>query len=214
MNSNSKISSSPLNPSNKPFAEIIESSLHNFKAQSWEWDIMPSFGSLIMVESDRRKIFGLVHDIQTGSMDPVRSPFPYKKTYAELKAEQPQIFEFLKTSFICINLGYQEKGTIYYTLCPEPPKIHSFIHPVDRELYQQFFASEQFLHLLFGVAHQIINIDELLLAIIRNLAQMELLSDVKINKLIEAFSLLTGNDYRRLKLFLGRAEKILGRYTS
>lgn len=161
------------------------------------------------MESNRRKIFGMVHQIQTGSMDPVRSPFPYQKTQEELMAEQPQIFEFLKTTFDCITLGYQEKGKINYLMAPEPPKIHSFVQPVARELYQQFFASEQFLHVLFGLAHQIINIDELLLAILRNLSEMDLLSEEKINKLVESFSLLTGNDYRRLKLFLGRAEKII-----
>ena len=150
-----------------------------------------------------------MHQIQTGSMDPVRSPFPYQKTQEELMAEQPQIFEFLKTTFDCITLGYQEKGKIHYLMTPEPPKIHTFVLPVDRELYQQFFASEQFLHVLFGLAHQIINIDELLLAILRNLSELDLISEEKINKLVESFSLLTGNDYRRLKLFLGRAEKII-----
>ncbi len=178
-------------------------------AQSWEWDTFPSFGSLLVVESNRKKIFGIVHQIKTGSMDPVRYPFPYKKTHEELAAEQPQIFEFLKTSFDCITLGYQEKGTINYLIAPEPPKIHSFVTHTPQELYQQFFASEQFLHVLFGHSNQILNIDELLLAILRNLSERGLMSEAKINKLVESFSLLTGNDYRRLKLFLQRAEKII-----
>src|SRR5579862_8462004 len=59
------------------FAEVIEGSLTGWLAQSWSWDIFPSFGSLVTVESRKRTIFGIVHQVQTGSMDPLRYPFPY-----------------------------------------------------------------------------------------------------------------------------------------
>ena len=94
----------------KPFAEIIESSLQTFLGQCWAWNKMPQFGSLVVVENGLKPIFGVVYQIQTGSMDPVRYPFPYQKTHEELLAQQPQIFEFLKTTFSCLSLGYQRKG--------------------------------------------------------------------------------------------------------
>ena len=80
------------------FSEVIDSSLHGFTAQSWQWDDFPAFGQLVTVQSGTRTLFGIVYQVHTGSMDPVRYPFPYQKTEAELLAEQPQIFEFLKTA--------------------------------------------------------------------------------------------------------------------
>lgn len=191
------------------FAEIIESSLQGWLAQSWQWNTFPTFGSILKVQSNTRTMYGIVHQIQTGSMDPVRYPFAYQKTEEELLAEQPQIFEFLKTSFSCLILGYQEKGHIYYQVTPEPPKIHSFVYPLDKENLKQFFINEQYLHMLFNSANQMINIDELLLALLKNLSELNILTQTHIEAMIENFNLHTGNDYRRLKLFLQRAQPLL-----
>ena len=128
----------------KPCAEIIESSLSTWLAQSWEWRTSPAFGSLVVVEHKPYTHFGIVHQIQTGSMDPVRYPFAYQKTEEELLREQPQIFEFLKTTFSCVFMGYQEKGTIFYQLPPEPPRIHAFVALANAHHYKHFFAHEQY----------------------------------------------------------------------
>lgn len=195
--------------SNKPFAEVIESSLDGWLAQTWQWDHFPSFGSLVTVASGKRTLFGIVHQVKTGSMDPVRFPMAYQKTEDELLLEQPQIFEFLKTTFSCLTLGYLEKGRIFYQLAPEPPKIHTFVSPVTPELGKRFFYSERYLHVLFGQASQLSNLDELLLAILKQLASLKALSPETIGDFAQSFSLLTGNDYRRLKLFLLRAQQFV-----
>ncbi len=190
------------------FAEIIESSLQEFTAQCWQWDRIPHFGSLVTVTTKRRTLFGIVHSIKTGSMDPLRYPFPYKKTEEELLREQPQIFEFLKTNFTCLGLGYSEQGKLFYLTSPEPPKIHAFVQEATKEQYQQFFSNEHYLHLLFS--HQTLgSLDELLLACLKNLNELNLLTPEKTATFIETFALLTGNDYRRLKLFLQRANPII-----
>lgn len=194
---------------NKPFAEVIESSLHGWLSQCWQWNQFPYFGSLVTVQTKKRTLFGIVHQIQTGSMDPTRYPFPYKKTEEELLQEQPQIFEFLKTTFSCLTIGYQEHNKIFYLLAPEPPQIHSFVEPASHILSTNFFSNEQYLHLLFSLAHQVFNIDELLLAILKYQTAGNMVTHEKINTFIQTFSLLTGNDYRRLKLFLQRAEQIV-----
>jgi len=193
---------------NNAFAEIIESSLQGWLAQSWQWNTFPQFGSLIVVETKKRTIFGVVYQIQTGSMEPMRYPFPYQKTEEELLREQPQIFEFLKTTFSCLAIGYQEKGKIFYLAAPEPPQIHSFVAPMPSDTAKQFLCSERYLHLLFG-ANQLFNVDELLLAILKQQAELDMLSSDKVTTFINTYSLLTGNDYRRLKLFLQRVEPIV-----
>lgn len=193
----------------KAFAEVIESSLTGWVAQSWQWDHFPTFGSLVLIEGKTRNHFGIVHQVQTGSMDPMRSPFPYQKTEEELRREQPQIFEFLKTTFSCITVGYQEKKSIHYLLAPEPPKIHAFVAPVNTEEKKNFFSSEKYLHLLFGLSNQIFNMDELILAIFRHYAELGILTSEKLNSCMQTYSLLTGNDYRRIKLFMQRIEPIM-----
>ena len=191
------------------FAEVMESNLFEWKAQSWNWNNSPSFGSLVVTTHNSLKIFGIVHTIQTGSMDSARYPTPYQKTEEELQAEQPQIFEFLQTTFTCITIGYQENNKIFYHLPEKPPKIHAFVENASDQLYKQFFAQEQFLHLLFNLSNQIFNLDELLLALLKQLQQKNILSEQNLNDFIETFAILSKNDYQKLKIFLQRANKLL-----
>jgi len=197
----------------QPFAEVIQSSLELFLAQSWSWDQPPSFGSLVTVTDKRRTIFGLVHQIATGSIDPGRQPFAYQKSHEELQAEQPQLFEMLKTTFSCLTLGYQEKNkpTIFYLLAPQPPLIHSFVAPASPEFAQRFFSKMDYLHLLFGASAHLNNLDDLLLALLKQHHERALLNADYLDRFIETFSLLSGNDYRRLKQFLQRAEPFFKR---
>lgn len=192
------------------FAEIIESCLDHFLAQSWEWNFFPNFGSLVQVETKELLVFGVVCQIQTGSMDPMRYPFPYKKTEEELLKEQPQIFEFLKTFFRVQIVGYLPKDSknICYILPTNPCKIHAFVKNTPQNISKDFFSKPDYLHLLFSFANQIPNLDELLVAIINNLSVQKLMDQKKLDSFCQTFSLLTGNDYRRLKTFLKRVENI------
>jgi len=199
------------NSTSKPFAEVIESSLQGWLAQSWEWNSFPAFGSLVTIQTKKRQLFGIVHQIQTGSMEPMRHPFPYQKTEEELLQEQPQIFEFLKTTFSCLTLGYCQDYKISYLLAPEPPQIHSFVSMACKELSMQFFSNEHYLHLVFNAVGQLFNLEELLLAMLKQQSIMGILNESKLTHFIESFSLLTGNDYRRLKLFLQRVEPIISK---
>ena len=190
------------------FAEVIESSLDNFLSQCWQWDFFPEFGSLIQVKNENKIILGVVTQIQTGSMDPMRYPFAYQKTEEELIEQQPQIFEFLKTTFKVQVLGYSEKNRIFYQLPPKPCKIHSFIKNADKELSSIFFSKQDFLYMLFGYSNQITNLDELLVAILKKTNEKNELTTSKLDDFCQTFSILTGNDYRRMKLFLRRIESL------
>lgn len=198
---------------NKAFAEIIESTLSSWVAQSWQWDCFPEFGALVTITGSGITHVGIVHAINTGSSDPSRAPIPYQKTEEQLLKEQPQIFSFLKTTFTVLPLGHLEKGAIRYQLPPHPPKIHAFVQSADAHLCKQFFAHQQYLHLMFSLSTQILYIDELLLALLKQQAALGLLNPERVTALIETIALLTGNDYRRLKLFLQRAQPIITRST-
>jgi len=193
-----------------PFAEVVESSLEMMTAQSWQWDVFPRFGSLMHIPGEQI-ILGVVTHISTGSMDPMRYPFPYQKTESELMAEQPQIFEFLKTTFKIQVVGFADTATqkIYYMVPSKPAKIHSFVQQAPAPLVKQFFSRPDFTHLLFAFQNQLPNIDELLLVILKELGDHKLLTPSFLDEFYQTLSLLSGNDYRRLKLFLKRIEQTL-----
>lgn len=191
------------------FAEVVESSVNSFTAQCWKWDNFPNFGSLILVEEKEKTLLGLVTNISTGSLDANRYPFTYQKTLEELQEEQPQIFEFLKTTFKVLVVGYIENSKIRYLLPPTPAKIHSFVSFPSKKVINDFFSSFDFLHLIFSNEAVIINIDELLLALLHYLSNEGLLNELKLIEFSDRLSLLTGNDYRRLKLFLYRAQQLI-----
>lgn len=190
--------------SNKPFAEIINSSIVKWTAQCWEWDYFPSFGSLIAIEGEKKTLIGIVFHTETGSLDPGRTPFIYQKTEQELRQEQPHIFAFLKTSFSCLPLGYYERGHIRYLLPPQPPKIHAFVVPLPHDMQALFFASCSYAPLLFALQHEIFNIDELLLALLAWQASHNFVTHERVIEFMNMYSLLTGNEYRRLKTFTQR----------
>lgn len=198
------------NSTNKPFAEIVQSSLQSWTAQSWQWDQFPTYGSLTIIEQAQMHYIGLVYEVMTGSMDSSRYPFPFKKSEQELKAEQPQIFEFLRTTFSCLTLGYVHKGVIRYSAPPQPAKMHAFVYPISHELQQRFYSSDQYLHRLFGMGNLITNLDDLLLAQLHERQMSHGLSKESMQKFLHTYSLLTGNDYRRMKLFLERAPHEFG----
>ncbi len=189
-----------------PFAEVVESYMDHYTAHCWQWNQFPTFGSLVEVPADQHTTLGIVSATQTGSIDPMRTPFPYQKTEAELMAEQPQIFAFLKTTFTVQVVGYLQDNKVHYMLPPTPCKIHAFVTPSSQQTVAHFFKQPDFLNLIFAFAQNVPNVDELLLAIVRQLNQQGLLTHVALDSFCQTYSLLTGNDYRRLKLFLKRVE--------
>lgn len=194
---------------NKPFAEIVESSLHEWTAQSWQWNDAPTYGSLVTIEQGPLTLIGLVYEVSTGSMDPSRYPFAYQKTEEELLKEQPQIFEFLKTTFSCLAMGYYQKGKIHHLAPNTPAKIHSFVQPISSDLSKRFFANDQYIHRIFGMSHKVANIDELLLAILHHQKINTDSNNTNMLQFMDTYSLLAGNDYRRIKLFLQRVTESL-----
>lgn len=194
---------------NKPFAEIIISSLQHWTAQSWQWDERPLFASLMVVEDKEQTIFGLVYSIETGSWQTERTPFPYQKTEEELLRDQPHIFEFLRTAFTCLTVGHQKKeGPLVYQYAPQPPKIHAFVRRATPDEAQAFFADDRYVTMIFAAQNEQCNLDELLLALLKARTATNSLSQDQFKKFIDTYCLLTGNDYRRLKLFLHRAQPL------
>jgi hypothetical protein len=193
------------------FAEVIDSRLESFVAQCWQWNVMPNFGSLVEVTNKETIFFGVVVGIKTGSSDPVRQAFVYKKTEEELMAEQPQIFEFLQTTFDVYILGYKTSKNckVFYVIPPRPCTIHSFVRCASVDIFCNFFSKSDFLYVLFSLQGNVAVIDDVLLAILKNLRLNGKLTKDFLDNLYQVFSLLTSSDYKRVKIFLRRLEEIL-----
>lgn len=190
------------------FAEAIHSSLIQYKAQSWAWNIFPSFGTLVVTENKQQKIFGIVHAITTGSNDPIRQPFAFQKTEEELLAEQPQIFEFLSTHFEVIITGFIKDDRLVYHLPPHPPQMHSFVRNATPQEYAMFASSTHFLHMIFNASDTICNTDELILALLNHSIEQKFFSSHLLEEYIETITQLTKHDYQRLKTLLQRIQHI------
>ena len=193
------------------FAEVLQTTIDTWQGQCWQWDIMPEFGALITVPCQDRIMFGIIYAITTSPIDAIRQPVAYQKTQEELAKEQPQIFEFLTTSFSCLALGYQEKNKIFYNLPPQPPKIHSFVHHATDQQYADFFSHEQFLYLLFNSKIPL-NIQELLLAVIQHQLKRKCMTKNRLSSFVEAFFMLNKNNYLQTKMFLSRLEQLVSNY--
>jgi len=107
--------------------EVIESSTAEFTAESRVLHGAPPFGAYVKIDG-YPMIYAITYNISTQSIEPNRRPTAYGKTEDELRLEQPQIFELLRTEFNCLIIGYEDETGIYQNLPPHPPKIHNFVH--------------------------------------------------------------------------------------
>ena len=188
--------------------EVVSSSLSMWSTQAWQWDNYPEFGSVICLQDGQIDLFGVVYCIRTGSDDPVRQAFAYQKTTAELQQEQPQIFEFLKTDFSAAPICFRSAAVFTYAMPPRPPKLHTFVRMATKIEMLELLNSANALHALFAQYQKIEYFEELLLAFLRYLANDNLVSRTLLLQVTEQLSLVTANDYRRLKMFMDRVGQI------
>lgn len=192
----------------KAFGEIIESNLDQWIAQAWKWDVFPNAGMLVVAETSTEKVFGIITKLETGSIDPNRTPFAYQKTEEELLREQPHIFTYLMTRCSCITVGFSPKtsdGTVMYHQVPRPPKIHTFVRPAEAEEKKLFFGAHDYLYLLFKALPREL-CDEILLALIREEGEYFDKKEQKYLDFFKTYAHLINHEYARLRRFASRAE--------
>ena len=199
-----------MNLNNKTFcAEVISSNLGQVTIVAWQHDQPFAYGSLVAIEQSTKIIYAVISGTMIGSDDPSRKPFAYKLSKEELAHQQPQIFSVIQTTMTGMVVGYEQGDTICHMVAPEPAEIHSFVRPATSQEVQRFVIKPTYLQLLFSANSALNNVDELLLALVRYLKSQSALSPSSLQDLVGTYSLLTGNDYRRLKLLLSRMQQLL-----
>ena len=130
----------PLVPKQKKVGEIISSNTTSFIAQCIKEESeqltlpqSPYFGSFVKAQGEELgfDIIAVVYEISTGSIDTVHRPTAMNMTRAELRKQQPQIFDLLKTDFSAIVIGYMQNDKMYQHIPPHPPQIHDFVFTCD-----------------------------------------------------------------------------------
>ncbi|MCS7253716.1 MAG: hypothetical protein RMK18_02975 [Armatimonadota bacterium] len=184
--------------------EVIESCTTEFVAQCCKLHTSPPFGSLVRVESEP-PIYALVYEIITHSIDPTRRPMAYGKTEEELREEQPQIFELLKTDFRGLIVGYEFEGAMRQALPPIPPKLHSFVYECDSDEVRRFTEEFDYLRLISASGKGIR--DELLIAACRHAWEAHDYDHAYLVSVGKELSRLIKDDYDRLRSILRRISK-------
>jgi hypothetical protein len=124
----------------KKVGEIISSNTISFTSQciKEESDRLtlpqaPYFGSFVIAQGEELgfDILAVVSEISSKSIDSVHQPVAMNMTKEELRMNQPQIFDLLRTDFSAITIGYILNDKVFHYIPPHPPQIHDFVFSCD-----------------------------------------------------------------------------------
>jgi len=181
--------------------EIVEASTKRFVAQSVSIGEAPSFGYFIKTDS-QPVVYGLVYEILTQSREPGRRPIAHGMTIDELRREQPQIFELLKTEFHALVISYSEEEKIRFSLPPLPPPIHSFVYPCTKEEVEKLTSEDFFLRTIVSSSN--VPIDELIISSLRYAHNARSCDNEYVIRMGKSLARIFKDDYDRLNSILRR----------
>ncbi|MCE2450206.1 MAG: hypothetical protein J4F35_18085 [Candidatus Latescibacteria bacterium] len=181
--------------------EVVESSTTELIAQARELHSAPSFGQFVRVEA-AMPVVGIVFNVFTHSIEPNRRPTAYGKTEEELRLEQPQIFELLRTEFQALVIGYLDGDEAVQILPPQPAHIHSFAYLCSDEQVRAFTRSDDYLRSILNTSK--IPTDELVIAVLRHTVRAHAHAPSYLVQMGKELSRLLSDDYDRLSSIIRR----------
>lgn len=191
----------PVDTAVEYIGEVIESSTSQFLAESRELNGPPPFGSFVKTGSEPN-VYGLVFNVSTHSIEPNRRPTAYGKTEQELRMEQPQIFELLKTEFEAVIVGHRDERGPRQVLPPQPPGIHSFVHPCTEAEVKALTGNGDFMRSILNGCR--LPTDDLIIASVRNAWQARGFDMPYLVALGKDLCRLIRDDYDRLSSIMRR----------
>ncbi len=187
--------------------EVVSSTISACIAHCWNWKVVAPYGSLVYVDYQGYRLFGIVYQAQAGVDQDNHRAYAHGLELHQLEKEQPQIFHFLQTKLSILMVGYEYNSVVYYCNCPFPAPVHGFITLADPEVLHKFTAHPDYLHLLLCAPAQIAQPDELILALVRYQKEQQVLTDEKLVELTRHVWRLFAGDYNRLSVLTQRLEQ-------
>lgn len=181
--------------------EVIESGTKGFVARSQNVGESPHFGCFVKTKEEP-VVYGLVYEILTESKEPGRKPNTYGMPIEELRREQPQIFELLKTEFHVLVIAYCEDEKVRFSLPPLPPPIHSFVYECEKQEVEKLTLQDFFLRTIFSSPN--VPIDDLIIASLRHAQDSRESDKDYIVKMGKSLARIFRDDYERLSSVLRR----------
>jgi len=186
--------------------EVIESSTCELTAQAHQLHGAPAFGRFVIVDGEA-PIVGIVYNAYTQSVEANRRPTAYGKTETELRLEQPQIFELLRTYFQVLVIGYLDAGQPVPILPPQPARIHSFVRLCGDDQVRACTENDEFMRCISNGART--PTDDLLIACLRHAIQCRPGDRAYLVRMGKDLSRLLRDDYDRLSSVMRRLSAAL-----
>ena len=112
-------------------------------------------------------LYALVYSATTGSLEPGRRAAAYGLDEAQLREEQPQIFDLLATEFSALHVGFMREGRLRPYLPSRPPRLHAMVEACSREETCALTDTPDLLRTLLGATAEV-SADELIAACLRD----------------------------------------------
>lgn len=190
-------------------AEVIASSTGAFTAEAYRGAEVPAFGSWVRVKHENgTEVFGLVSRVEVGSVDPHRRAIAMGRTPEELRREMPHVLELIRVTLSAQTVAYRDiAGQVRQTLPPSPPALHSFVEACTPEEVCTLGAPYDFLRTLARNTDPSVPVDDLLVAVLRQVYDANARNREGEQALVEAgrvLSRLLNDDHERLHSILRR----------
>jgi hypothetical protein len=150
-------------------------------------------------------LYALVTEAATGSVEPGRRPAAYGLSEAQLREEQPQIFDLLATTFSAVHIGYARAGRFRPHLPPRPPRLHAFVTECTPEEIRALTDAPDFLRSVLA-APLPVSPDELLAAALRHAVSCRNNDFAFLVRAGKRLALLLRDDPERLSALLRKLE--------
>ena len=114
-----------------PIGEVVETSVAQFTAQACRFGVAPPFGGFVRVDLPECTVYGVVHAIHSGSVDPGGRPVMRGRDGMRdgaIYAENPDLEQVLRTEFAALAIGFDEGGVLRPYLPTRPPPLHWSVH--------------------------------------------------------------------------------------
>jgi hypothetical protein len=171
--------------------------------------VAPSYGALVVIEDGPLVLYSVVSACVTQADSAVYAVRAYQKTEEELRSDQPHVFALLHTIVTGLIVGFTttQDSEMQYRSTAVPARLHAFVRLATDHEWALFAHNTRCLAMLFNQAAQV-NLDELLLAFMCELKRHVSVPEGYLIELLHAYTLWTGNDYRRMRVFAQRLEQL------